>query len=347
MKSKRKTVIISIVVLLILLVGALQFGYRIYSSRYMANTNFRGENRVVLIPSGTTLDSLCAILSQDTLLRSVQSFRSFALSHKGAAKVYGGRYTITRGMPTARIYRLISLHQQSPVNLVVPTTRTKEEFAGRVSRRLEVDSATLLTAMQDPEQAKRLGFTLETFPAMFLPNTYQVYWDIPVDDLLDRLHREWEAYWTPERDSLAALVGLSRVEVTTLASIIQEEAMHATDLPIIAGVYMNRLERGMPLQACPTAKFAAGNLGISRVLKAHTEIESPYNTYLHPGLPPGPIRITDLRSIDAVLHYDRNDYLYFCAKADFSGYHNFSRTMRQHTNYARAYQRELNRRKIR
>ncbi len=346
MKRKHKSVIISVVVLAVLLVGGLQFGYRIYHDRYLSNTGFAEESRTVLVPTGTTIGQLCDLLTLQDILQNTASFKSY-LAGRGAGNLsFGGRYTIERGMSNVQIYRLFRLGHQSPVNLVVPSTRTKEEFAGRIARQLEMDSAALLTSLRDPEEAKRLGFSPETLLAMLLPNTYQVYWNISPAHLLDRLHREWETYWTPQRDSLAQAAQLSRAEVYTLASIIQEEALHASDLPIIAGVYMNRLAQGMPLQACPTAKYAAGNLGLSRVLKAHTRIESPYNTYLNRGLPPGPIRITNLKAIEAVLNYDRNDYLYFCARADFSGYHHFSRTMRQHSEYARQYQRELNRRQI-
>ncbi len=346
--SKRSKWIIAVVVGLVALgVGVACFGWRMYRDRFVGNTGFAAREKAFFIPSGTSFPELVELLQRDTLVANAASFRRFAISRGGESKVYSGRYIIAHGMTNAAIYNRIAGRMQTAVRLVVPTTRTKEEFAGRVARQLELDSTDLLTALNDPNEAKRLGFSVETLQSMCLPNTYQVYWDCGVARLLDRLRREWEHYWTSTRDSLAARAGLSRVQVATLASIIQEEVLHASELPRVAGVYMNRLEKGMPLQACPTAKFAAGDLGIKRVLIRHTQIESPYNTYIHPGLPPGPIRFPSLAAMDAVLNYEAHGYLYFCAKADFSGYHNFSRTGLQHARYAREYQRELNRRHIR
>lgn len=346
--SKRAKWIVALAVPLLLLGVFLGFyGWRIYRDWLLSNTGFRPAAKQLLVPTGTSLDSLVSLLARDTLLADPSSFARYALRRGGGHKAYSGCYTLRRGMTNAQIYNLIAGRMQTAVRLVVPTTRTKEEFAGRVAHQLELDSVDLLTALNDPREAERLGFTVQTLPAMCLPNTYQVYWDCGVQGLLDRLRREWEAYWTPTRDSLAQAEGFTRLEVTTLASIIQEEVLHPEELPKVAGVYMNRLQRHMPLQACPTAKYAAGDLGLKRVLTRHTQIESPYNTYLHPGLPPGPIRFPSLAALHAVLHYDHHAYLFFCAKADFSGYHNFSRTGLQHAQYAREYQRELNRRRIR
>ena len=191
---------------------------------------------------------------------------------------------------------------------------------------LEADSLAILEALTDQQMWSEYGFTRATFPSMLVPNTYQVYWDITPPKLVARLYREYKAFWNEGRARQARDIGLTPLEVATLASIIQEEVLHPSELPTVAGVYMNRLRA---------------------ILKIHTQIDSPYNTYIHPGLPPGPIAIASTQAIEAVLHYDRHDYLYFCARADLSGYHHFSRTGEQHARYAAEYHRVLNRRGIR
>ena len=186
----------------------------------------------------------------------------------------------------------------------------------------------------------------QTFMAMFIPNTYEVYWNCSVNDLLQRMKRESDRFWA-SRDAKLARCGLTRNEAITLASIVYEETKRQSEMPVVAGVYINRLRRGMPLQADPTVKFALGDFSLRRILHKHLEVDSPYNTYRVVGLPPGPICMPSIAAIDAVLNYQEHDYLYFCAKEDLSGAHNFARTLAEHNRNARAYAAALNRLKIR
>ena len=224
--------------------------------------------------------------------------------------------------------------------------RTLDRLAGSVSRRIEPDSATLAETLTDPATAERYGYTPQTFMAMFVPDTYEMYWNCSAGDFLDRMKRESDRFWK-EREAKLARSGLSREEAVTLASIVYEETKKKEEMPRVAGVYVNRLRRGMPLQADPTVKFALGDFSIRRVLFAHLEVDSPYNTYKHAGLPPGPICMPSIAAIDAVLDFEAHDYLYFCAKDDLSGAHVFARTLPEHNRNAQAYARALNWRGIR
>ncbi len=318
-----------------------------YDIYFLPNTQFQQSDVVMTFAADTDLPTLLRQLSEGKLVRDTSQFRRYLGASRARTFRVHGRYTLTRGMSTRSMVNLFLSRRQTPVNLVVPSVRTFQELAGRIARQLELDSAELYETLSSPSTPQQYGFTPPTFYAMFVPNTYQVYWTVTPDQLLERLHREYDAFWNGRRMSQAMAANLTPVQVYTLASIVQEEVFHAEELPMVAGVYINRLRIDMPLQACPTAKFAAGDMTITRVLTRHTRIESPYNTYRQPGLPPGPIRIASIQAIDAVLGYQRHDYLFFCARADFSGHHHFSRTALQHAAYAREYQRVLNRRGIR
>lgn len=330
--------------LLLILIGGGVF-YRYYDVYFKGCVAFEESERQLRIPRNTTFDELATLLVANHIVEDIHPLQAFARLKGYDTKTYSGAYTIHRGLSLRNMMLLLVSRQQTPVRLVVPSVRTTEELAGRLARQIAIDSCELLTYLHDPATALQYDFSLETFPAMFVPNTYEVYWDVSPERLLTRLHREYNAFWTAERRACAQRLGLSLTEVSTLASIIQEEVLHDEELPKIARVYLNRLRINMPLQACPTAKFAAGDMSLSRVLYVHTQIESPYNTYRNLGLPPGPIRYPSIAAIDAVLHPSEHDYLFFCAKADFSGYHNFSRSAAQHAQYARQYQKELDRRR--
>ncbi len=331
-------------VLLLLAVACFLF-YKYYDVYFKGCLTFEERERTLYVPRNTSFEELATLLQENGIVEDTRLLRTFAKVKGYDTKNYSGAYRLSRGLSLRDLMLLLVSRQQQPVRLVVPSVRTVEEMAGRLARQLDIDSVELLAYLHDPASAASYDFSLQTFPAMFIPNTYEVYWDISPERLLARLHREYRAFWTPKRLARAEKIGLSPVEVSTLASIIQEEVMHAEELPKIARVYLNRLRINMALQACPTAKFAAGDMSLTRVLYAHTQIASPYNTYQNLGLPPGPIRYPSIAAIDAVLHPADHDYLFFCAKPDFSGYHNFSRTAAQHAQYARQYQRALDRRR--
>lgn len=262
--------------------------------------------------------------------------------------VVAGKYELTDGMNANELVNhLRAGNGEEEVNIVITSTRTLQELAGKAAANIEADSIQILNKLTDPQLARKYGFDAKTFMAMFLPDTYRMEWDTDADEFLARMASEYKKFWTSERMQKANAIGLSQSQVSTLASIVQaEQQSHPEERPKIAGLYLNRLRRGMRLQSDPTVVFALGDFGINRVLTAMLSIDSPYNTYLYSGLPPGPINIPSKQSIDAVLNADENDYLYMCAKADFSGLHAFAKNHSDHIRNARAFQKALNDRKI-
>ena len=262
-------------------------------------------------------------------------------------QVRTGRYAIEPGQSFLTIYRQLLRGQQSPVKLTIPSVRTLERLAGVLGEKLMMDSAEVATQFTDSAFATFYGYTTATLPALFIPNTYEVYWDTSLENFMERMQRENAHFWQQQqRDEAAKALALTREEVVTLASIVDEETANNSEKPRIAGLYMNRIQQGIPLQADPTVKFAVGDPTLRRILNKHLKTDSPYNTYLYKGLPPGPIRIPSIAGIDAVLHMEHHDYLYMCAKEDFSGTHNFAKSYAEHQQNARRYQRALNARGI-
>lgn len=300
----------------------------------------------IYLPGNSTFDDLIDTLRNSGALKSERTFLVTARLKSYGTSVKPGSYVIDPGMSNNQIINMLRPGRQSPVNVTFNNIRTLEELAGRIGKQIEADSASLSRFFDDESNYSSDGFTRATLISVFLPDTYQLYWSMDAKDFYRRMLREYKAFWTDERKLLAKAENLTPVEVSILASIIDEEVAKADEKPRIAGVYLNRLRQGIPLQADPTVKFAVNDFSIRRVLDEHLEADSPYNTYKYRGLPPGPVRCASKTGIDAVLHAEKHDYLYFVAKADFSGYHHFSRTLAEHNRYASAYRRELNKRKI-
>ena len=260
-----------------------------------------------------------------------------------------GRYTLRKGMNVIEVARLLKIGSHRTVRLTLNNARTPEALAGKIARRIDADSAAVLGALRDKNLAAELGFSSpETMFSIFLPETYEVYADISPSDLVRRMKRESDKFWADERRRQAAeREGLTPLEVMTLASIVHEETNRADEMPRIAGVYLNRLHKGMLLQADPTVKYALGDFSIKRVLLKHLQVDSPYNTYIYIGLPPSPIAMPDMAAIEAVLGCEHHDFYYFCARAELDGYHNFARTLAEHNRNAAAYHRALERLNVR
>lgn len=280
-------------------------------------------------------------------LRHAAAFRLYARRLDLEHTFKPGHYVLRPGMSVVEVARMLKLGLQTPVRVSVNNVRTPAQLAHKLSRQIDADSAAIMRALTSKELAAEVGFDSLTLFSMFIPDTYEVWWTVTPEDFVRRMKREYDRFWTPERDALRARSGLSRLEVMTLASIVYEETRKTDEMPRIAGVYINRLRRGIPLQADPTVKYAMQDFGLRRILHRHLKYPSPYNTYLNRGLPPSPICMPGKNAIDAVLHFEEHDYLYFCARPTFDGYHNFARTLREHNANARAYSAELNRRKIR
>lgn len=258
-----------------------------------------------------------------------------------------GHYTIQPHESMMQVYRKLRNGLQSPVNITIPQSRTMDMLAGYLSRHLMLDSVRLAESFRDTAFCANFGYTPQSLPALFIPNTYQMWWNISLAGFMERMQKENADFWNAERSAKAKLLGFSHEEVITLASIVAEETAYIPEMPMVAGMYIRRLEVGMPLQADPTVKFALGDFSLRRIYHNHLQVESPYNTYLNQGLPPGPIRIPSVKAIDAVLNHEQRGYLYMCAKEDFSGSHNFAKTYSEHLANARRYSRALNARGIR
>ena len=265
------------------------------------------------------------------------------MRHSDYAKnVRTGRYAIEPKDGAFIIFRHLKNGQQKSMNLTIPEARTMDKLAGVLSRKLMLDSLTIVEALRDSATLQTLGYDTCTISAMFVPNTYDIYWNVSADAFLQRMKKEHDRFWLGDRQAKANQMGLTPDEVCTLASIIDEETANNAEKPMIAGMYLNRLKAKMPLQADPTIKFALKQFELKRIWQNLLQTKSLYNTYKNTGLPPGPIKIASIQGIDAVLNATHHDYLYMCAKEDFSGTHNFARTYQEHLKNAARYSKALN-----
>jgi UPF0755 protein len=304
------------------------------------------QDSVILIHTGATIGDVEQLLQEQKVIQNFKAFRWVSNKKDFEKNIKPGRYLLKKGMNTNMLVNKLRNGQQDAVNVTFNNIRTFPELAGKIAAYLETDSVSLLNEFLLEENFNKFQFNQSTFPSMFIPNTYQIYWTTTPSQVVERMHKEYEKFWNKDRDDKAKTLGLSRIEVSVLASIVQEETNKNDEKPVIAGVYLNRLKRGMLLQACPTVKYAIGDFTIQRITTEMTEIQSPYNTYVNSGLPPGPINFPEIQSIDAVLNAQQHDYLYFCAKDDFSGYNVFSRTIAEHNRNAIRYHNALNQQRI-
>ncbi len=338
-KRKPLFLITGILLLLVITVG-------IYAYSVIFRPVALKETIYIYIKQKKNYENVVTQLKENKVLPSEKIFRMLAERMNYPAKVKTGRYAISDGMTMPEMIRLLRSGNQTPVDLTFNNMRTAENLAGRISQQLMMDSVTLLHALKDPAIAEKYGFNKFSFLSMFIPNTYEVYWDTGTGNLLERMKSEYDAFWSDARRERAGKIGLTPLEVSTLASIVEEEATYADEYPVVAGLYLNRLKKEMRLEADPTVKFAVGDFSLRRILYRHLEVESPYNTYKNSGLPPGPIRIPSIRAIDGTLSPQQHDYLFMCAKEDLSGRHNFAVTHAEHARNAARYQKALNARGI-
>ena len=274
---------------------------------------------LLYIDEDDTEDSVCTKLEEQFSARRLTGFKLLASVKDYKSHIHTGAYRLSAEETTLQLFRKLNNGHQTPVRLVVPGVRTIGRMAATVGRQIMADSARIASLLNDSAYCASLGYSKETLPAFFLPNTYEVYWDMTAEDFVKRMKKEYARFWNRQRKDKAEAAGLTPVEVCTLASIVEEETANKSEMPVVAGLYLNRLRIGMPLQADPTVKFALQDFGLRRILHKHLETDSPYNTYKIQGLPPGPIRIASIHAIESVLNYAHHDYLYMCAKEDFSG----------------------------
>ena len=324
---------------LLLILGLLTY-YAFSSVSNVATTQY------IYIDEDDTQDSVIAKIQPFANLIGMTTLNTL-IRHSGYSEnIRTGRYAIEPGDGPITIFRRLRSGRQTSLNLTIPESRTMDRLAAILSNKLMLDSATIAEALTSQEVCEKLGYDTCTIAAMFVPNTYDVYWNMSIDKLLQRMQKEHDRFWKGDREAKAAEMQMTPTEVCTLASIIDEETSNNAEKPMIAGMYLNRLKEGMPLQADPTIKFALKQFELKRIYNKLLNTESPYNTYRNEGLPPGPIKIASIKGIDAVLNYTSHDYLYMCAKEDFSGTHNFARTYQEHLKNADKYTKALNERGI-
>jgi len=341
MMSKKK-ILIPLIVFSTLLSTTSVYTYQmLFSPNFLINH----PDKMIIIDDDTDFKELTNQLIEDTLLNDVISFSFLSKLMKYSENIKEGAYKIKMNMSNYDLISMLRAGDQTPINITFSYSRKMNDLAQKISENLKMSEKDLMDFITENSQSN-YGFDNQNIIGMFLPDTYEVYWDITPKNLLDRMKSEYDKFWNSERTTKLERVNLSKNEVITLASIVASETNKIDEADRIAGVYINRLRKNMLLQADPTLIYAANDFSIRRVLNKHKKIKSPYNTYMNKGLPPGPIRLSPKKYIDAVLNFENHRFIFFCAKDDFSGYHEFAITLSEHNKNARKFQRALNKRKI-
>lgn len=339
-----KKFIIALVVIIIVALG----GTGIFYYLRFFGPNVTDKQEYLYIRTGSTYADVYKTIREQGIVSDSTTFNWSAYNMKYTSRVKPGRYHLKAGMSNRRLINMLASGTQEPVKLSFHGFRLKEQFSAFVGKNLEPDSLTILRYLDSTQFVSQYGFTTDNVYTMIMPDSYQMYWNTTPEKFFKRMYTHYQTFWTPERKQQAAAEGLDPIKVSILASIVDGEALHDDEMPKIAGLYLNRLHKGMLLQADPTIIFAMNDFTIHRVLNKYIEqsAASPYNTYKHTGLPPGPIMMPSVNAVKAVLNYDHNNYLYMCAKEDFSGYHNFASNEADHKANAKRYQEALNARHI-
>jgi len=343
MKNKKSRLILLIIAFAVLITGGLT-GLKYYRGFFAPSVTAEAE--YLYIYSHWDFENVVHQLGEQGIVNDTALFRWAAVKMNYPAHIRPGKYRLDAGMNNRTLINKLRGGLQEPVKLRFENLRLKEHLAAVLASQLEPDSIAFINMLNDVSLAAGYGFDTANFFSMFLPNTYEFYWNTSPERFAERMHEEYERFWNESRREKAARLNLTPQEVSVLASIVRGEALHTDEMPVIAGLYLNRLRRGMLLQADPTVIYAVRDFTIRRVLYRHLAVDSPYNTYLYRGLPPGPIMMPSIAAIEAVLNPTEHDYLYMCAKDDFSGYHNFARTAAEHQVNARKFQQALNERNI-
>lgn len=343
----RKIILTSTVFLLIVGLAVVWYGYE---QTFTPNVTCEGQGCEVYIPTGSDFEDVLEILDSSRVLQDVSSFERLAKIKKYPARVLPGRYILQNGMDNNQLINLLRSGNQTPVQVTFNNIDHFEELAGVISRQIEADSAQLVKLFRSDSVARSYGFQTETFSAMFIANTYELYWNTDAEAFIGRMAKEFNRFWTPSRVKNASQLNFEQSEVVTLASIVEKETVQPDEMPMVAGLYLNRIRKNWPLEADPTVIFAIEeaypDTQITRVLKSDLKFPSPYNTYQHSGLPPGPIGFPSIRAIEAVLNASDHDYMFMCASVDKPGYHKFAVTYNQHLQNSREYHRWLDARRV-
>jgi len=337
----RKTIIILVVILIVSL-GITAYNY--YIKFFGPNINANKE--YLYIHTGSSFNDVFKSLKEGDVLKDTSTFLWAAENMNYPTRVKPGRYRLHQDESNRKFINRLASGTQEPVTVSYRNLRLKEQFAGFIGKKIEPDSTHIIHLLDSSAFVQKYGFTTDNVYVMFLPNSYQMYWNITPEKFFKRMYISYQKFWTPERVQKASDINLTPIQVSILASIVDAEALHDDEMPTIAGLYLNRLNKGMKLESDPSVIFAKNDFTIRRVLSSYLTFDSPYNTYLHTGLPPGPIMMPSINAVNSVLDYNKNNYIYMCAKEDFSGYHNFATNMADHQANARRFHEALNERNI-
>ena len=302
--------------------------YELYSRVYQPNIVLPDNTeKYIYIPTSAEFHDVVKVLSENGLLINANSFEWLAKQKKYTSNIKAGRYKINRALNNNDLVNLLRSGKQTPIKVTFNNLRNKEQLAGRIASQIEADSLSIINYITDTTFLNKLQLTTDNVACLFIPNTYEFYWNTSVEGFVNRMVKEYSSFWNSSRKKKAAAIKLNYYQVSALASIVEKEQnIKRDERPEIAGLYLNRLKKRMKLESDPTLIFALNDFSIKRVLNKDKKVDSPYNTYKHKGLPPGPICIPSINAIDAVLNASDNKYIFMCAKEDFSGYHNFAKT---------------------
>ncbi|MFC6859424.1 endolytic transglycosylase MltG [Zunongwangia atlantica] len=342
-----KKILVAIAILGLVAVGG--FSYYIYQSIFGENTAFSSEEKVVLIPTNSAYPAV--IDSLRPLIKDLNSFNIVAEKKQYPNNIKAGRFILKKGMNNNEIINTLR-SRNAPINVTFNNQERIEDLAGRVSTQIEADSLSLLEAMRSEDFLAENDFNEATALGMYIPNKYEFFWNTSAEEFIGRMKKEYDRFWTAEKLKKAEEIGLTPAQVITIASIVQKETAKVDERPRVAGVYMNRYKNGWKLDADPTVIYAIKEKTqnfdtiIKRVLYKDLELDSPYNTYKYATIPPGPISMPDISSINAVLNYEDHDYFYFVANVENFGYHKFAKTLAQHNRNKQEYVRWINKQGI-
>ena len=334
-----------IIALVVIIVVALAITGVTYYLRYFG-PNVTDNEEYLYIKTGSGFEDVYQTIRDKDMVKDTSTFKWAAINMKYPGRVKAGRYKLIAGTSNRKLINMLASGTQEPVKVTIKNIRLKEQFAAYMAKQIEPDSAEFITLLNSPAFAEKYGLNTENVYTMILPDSYEFYWNTSAEKFFEKMRGYYDTFWTAQRKAKAEKLNLSPAQVSVLASIVDAEALHDDEMPTIAGLYLNRLQKGIKLQADPTVIFAMKDFTIRRVLNRYLVTNSPYNTYLYTGLPPGPIMMPSKNAINAVLEPKKSDYIYMCAKEDFSGYHNFATTVAEHQRNARKFQQALNERNI-
>jgi UPF0755 protein len=334
-----------IIALVALIIVALSITGVVYYLRYFG-PNVTDEQEYLFIHSEANFNDVYQTVREQHIVKDTNTFLWSAHNMKYVGRVKPGKYRLHEGMSNRKLINMLAAGNQEPVDLRFKGFRLKSQFAGYIAKQIETDSVAVISLLDSSRFVEKYGFNTENVYTMFMPNTYQLYWNTSAEQFFERMHAEYKKFWTPSRKQQAVALNLTPIQVSILASVVDAEALHDDEMPTIAGLYLNRLKRGIKMEADPTVIFATGDFTIKRVLNKYLNTPSPYNTYRNTGLPPGPIMMPSVNAVKAVLNRKQHNYIYMCAKEDFSGYHNFATNLAEHNVNARRFQQALNERGI-